>query len=67
MEQYEIDEANRELMEKFLERLPPGELISGMVTDKHDDPSAFVWYPVDKDRSQELLRKLAGLGLWRKE
>lgn len=69
MEQYEIDEQNRELMEKFLERIPKDELITGMVTD-NPEGTAVVWYPVDQKRSQELLRKLADLiprirGVWR--
>lgn len=59
MDQHEIDEANRALMEKFLERVLPGELIASVVTLKN---GVVAWYPVNVEESKELLEKLKRLG-----
>lgn len=59
MDQSEIDDANRALLEKFLERVLPGELIAGIVTLKE---GVVAWYPVNEETSKELLEKLKNLG-----
>lgn len=60
MDQFEIDETNHALIEKFLGRMKQGELIAGMVTAKPEDPLRRVfWYPVDQDKSNELLDALS--------
>lgn len=60
MDQEEINEANRALLEKFLERVLPGELIAGIVT--LDGRSVVAWYPVKEENSKDLLEKLKNLG-----
>lgn len=54
MDQLDIETANRDLLEKFLARVRPGELIAGIVTMRIGDPKVK-WYPVDQDKSNELL------------
>lgn len=58
MDQLDIEAANRDLLEKFLARVRPGELIAGIVTTKAGSPKV-IWYPVDQDKSNELLDGLA--------
>lgn len=60
MNQEEIDEVNRALLEKFLERVLPGEVISGIVT--LDGRDVVAWYPVKEEKSKDLLEKLKHLG-----
>lgn len=60
MDQEEIDEANRALLEKFLGRVLPGELIAGIVTLNGAD--VIAWYPVKEEKSKDLLDKLKQLG-----
>lgn len=60
MDQFEIDEQNHALIEKFLGRVKRGEVISGIVTVRPDDRLKRVfWYPVDQDKSNELLDALS--------
>lgn len=58
MDQLDIEAANRDLLEKFLARVRPGELIVGIVTVRPESPKV-IWYPVDQDQSNELLDSLA--------
>lgn len=60
MDQEEINEANRALLERFLERVQPGELIAGIVTLNGKD--VIAWYPVKEEKSRDLLDKLKHLG-----
>lgn len=60
MDQLDIEAANRELLEKFLARVRPGELIAGIVTVNPAKPKV-IWYPVDQDKSNELLDGLAAI------
>lgn len=60
MNQEEINEVNRALLEKFLERVLPGEVISGVVTLNARDVVA--WYPVKEEKSKDILEKLKHLG-----
>ncbi len=59
MDQLDIEAQNRDLLEKFLSRVRPGELIAGIVTVRPVDPKNVIWYPVDQDKSNELLEGLA--------
>lgn len=60
MDDFEIDEQNHALIEKFLGRVKPGEIIAGIVTIHPEDPLRRVfWYPVDQDKSNELLDALS--------
>jgi hypothetical protein len=61
MDQLDIEAQNRDLLEKFLSRVRPGELISGIVTTRPSEPRKVIWYPVDQDRSNELLDGLAAI------
>lgn len=61
MDQIDIEAANRELLEKFLRRVRPGELISGIVTVRPQEESKVIWYPVDQDKSNQLLDGLAAI------
>lgn len=59
MDQIDIEASNRDLLEKFLARVRPGELIAGIVTVNPRNEQKAIWYPVDQDKSNDLLHSLS--------
>jgi hypothetical protein len=54
MDQTEMDAKNRFLVEQFLERLAPGEVIAAVMTLRVDG-KGFAWYPAVERQSGALL------------
>jgi len=57
MNQVEIDQANLHLVKALLRRLPPGELISAVVT-VHENAKGLGFYPALEGHAAEILSLL---------
>lgn len=61
MDHIDIEAANHDLLQKFLKKVRPGEMIAGIVTVNPKDEKKVIWYPVDQDKSNQLLDGLAAI------